>query len=102
MGATPVTAVTLTLAASFAVLVRVLSSSYVDSWTGIGALVLVALALLAFAMHAWNLATGRGWKLSLQGEHLSERLAALERLLSQGRIRRADYLEERRRLLRGP
>ncbi|MCA1818567.1 MAG: hypothetical protein LC620_00690 [Halobacteriales archaeon] len=98
----PVTAVTLTLTASFALLVRVLSSSYLGTWTGAGAAALVTVAVVAFALHAWDLATGRGWKNGLQGEKQSERLAALERLLSAGRIRRAEYLEERRRLLRGP
>lgn len=102
MRAAPVTAFTLTLAASFAILVRVLSSAYVDGWAGIGAAAIVAAAVAAFGLHAWDLATGRGWRQALQGELMTDRLAALDRLLSEGRIHRADYLEERRRLLRGP
>jgi len=98
----PIGAVTLTLTASFAILVRVLSSAVVDGWTGVGAAFIVSLAVAAFALHSWNLSTGRGWKGALRNERVSERLASLERLLSDGRIRRAEYLEERRRLLRGP
>jgi len=87
---------------SFAILVRVLTTAVMDSWTGIGAALLVTSAVVVFGLHAWNLATGRGWRNSLEGEGRVQRLAALETLLSQGRIRRAEYLEERSRILRGP
>jgi hypothetical protein len=86
--------------ASFAVLVRVLSSALVDAWSGVAAAALATAAVAAFAIHAWNLATGRGWRHSLEGESRCQRLAALEALRTQGRIRPAEYLEERDRLLR--
>lgn len=94
-------AMTLGLAASFVLLIRVLSAAYLNGWTGWGAALLAGLAVAAVARHGWDLATGRSWRGALSGDGVAGRLAALERLHSTGRIRRAEYLEERQRILRG-
>lgn len=97
-----VTGIGIAFVASFAVLVRVMSSAYVEGTLSLGGAALLTAAVVAFGLHAWNMATGRGWKGILDGAPQSDRLAALERLFAAGRIRRAEYLEERARLLRGP
>jgi hypothetical protein len=88
--------------ASFVLFVRVLSAAAFEGWSGATAALLVAVAAAAFTLHSWTIATGRGWRHSLEGVDRAERLQRLEALVAQGRIRRAEYLEERAKVLRRP
>lgn len=88
--------------ASFVLFVRALHAAAFEGWSGPAAALVVTATAAAFALHSWTIATGRGWRSSLEGQGRAERLQMLETLVAQGRIRRAEYLEERARVLRRP